>query len=113
MTHPCFQVIVSSQDKYHFNLTAKNAMVILTSQHYTTKAACITGLESVQKNALDDSHFEKKEAKDGRFYFIVKAANQKIIGNSQMYTTIGARDNGIKSVMENAPIATVIDTTKE
>ncbi len=113
MTHPAFTIIRSKDDEFHFNLTAKNAQVILTSQQYTTKAACVKGLESVKSNANDEGHFEKKEAKDGRYYFVVKAANQQVIGNSQMYTTESARDNGIKSVMDNAPSAAVVDETKE
>ena len=113
MTHPAFTIFKTKNDQFHFNLTAKNAQVILTSQQYTTKAACLNGLESVKVNATNDTHFEKMDAKDGRFYFVIKAANQQVIGNSQMYTTTSARDNGIKSVMENAPSAILVDETQE
>ena len=112
MAHPAFTITKSKSDKFHFNLTAKNAQVILTSQQYTTKASCLAGVESVKKNAAEASHFEKMDAKDGRFYFVVKAANQQVIGNSQMYTSASARDNGIKSVAENAPSANIVDETQ-
>ena len=39
------------------------------------------------------------------------AGNGQVIGQSQMYADAGGRDNGIRSVMENAPGATLDDTT--
>ena len=109
MSHPSFIVERSKGDHYHFNLTAKNAQVILTSQQYTTKAACLNGVESVKTNASDDAHYERLTSKNDKFYFVIKAANKQVIGNSQMYTTESARDNGIQSVKENAPVAKIDD----
>lgn len=111
MPHPSFIIENSKNGQFYFNLTAKNGQVILTSEQYTTKAACLNGVESVKKNAADESKFEKKTAKNGQFYFSLKAANHQIIGSSEMYTSSSGRDNGIKSVMENGPIAEVDDRT--
>lgn len=36
-----------------FDLKATNGQVILTSEVYTTKAACRNGVESVKKNAAE------------------------------------------------------------
>ena len=36
-----------------FDLKATNGQVILTSEVYTTKAACQNGVQSVKKNAAD------------------------------------------------------------
>jgi uncharacterized protein YegP (UPF0339 family) len=83
--------------------------VILTSEQYTTKAACTTGIESVQKNALADENFTRKVAKDGSHYFVLVAANHQTIGKSEMYTSTGAMEKGIASVKANAPTAAVKD----
>jgi len=48
---------------------------------------------------------------NGEFQFNLKAGNGQVIGQSQMYADAGGRDNGIRSVMENAPGATVDDQT--
>ena len=48
--------------------------------------------------------FVKKTAKDGEFYFNLKAGNGETILSSEMYTTKTARDNGIESVRKNAPL---------
>ena len=45
--------------------------------------------------------------------FDLKAGNGEIIANSEVYTTKSACMNGIKSVMNNAPIAGIEDQTAE
>jgi uncharacterized protein YegP (UPF0339 family) len=37
--------------KFRFNLLSPNGQVVATSQAYESKAACMAGLRSVQKNA--------------------------------------------------------------
>jgi uncharacterized protein YegP (UPF0339 family) len=47
--------------------------------------------------------FELKKAKDGQFYFHLKASNGQIILASEMYTEKASAENGIASVKKNAP----------
>lgn len=109
MAHPAFIIEKSKNGKFQFNLTAKNGQVILTSEQYNAKSGCQNGIESVKKNAADASRFEKLSAKNGKFYFNLTAANGQTIGTSQMYASEATRDNGIKSVGENAPHAGIED----
>ena len=46
-----FVITVRKNGEFQFNLKATNGQVILTSEGYTTKAACLSGIESVKKNA--------------------------------------------------------------
>ncbi|CCG54010.1 Protein of unknown function [Flavobacterium indicum GPTSA100-9 = DSM 17447] len=92
-----------------FDLKAGNGQVILTSEVYTTKAACLNGVESVKKNAQEDARFEKLESKNGKPYFNLKATNGQVIGTSELYESVAARDNGIESVKKNAPDAEVVE----
>ncbi len=46
-------VVSKTNAGYHFNLKASNGQTIATSEVYTTEAACLNGIESVQKNAPD------------------------------------------------------------
>jgi uncharacterized protein len=64
-----------------------------------------------KKNAAVDAHYERKEMKNGEHMFNLKAPNHEIIGTSQGYKSIEARDHGIASVKEHAPGATVDDLT--
>lgn len=108
-----FVISKRSNGEFQFNLLATNGQVILTSEGYAAKASCINGVESVKKNAQDDSRFERKEASNGKFYFVLKATNGQVIGQSQMYASEDSRDNGIESVKKNAPDAAVVDETVE
>lgn len=92
-----------------FDLKAGNGQVILTSEVYTTKAACLNGVESVKKNSQEDARFERLDSKNGKPYFNLKATNGQVIGTSELYESVAARDNGIDSVKKNAPDAEVVE----
>ncbi len=106
-----FVIEQSKNGKFRFNLRAGNHQVILSSESYDSKSAVLNGAESVRRNAGDDSRFDRKTAKDGSAYFVIKAKNGEIIGKSQMYSSASGMENGIKSVAKSAPDATVLDRT--
>jgi uncharacterized protein YegP (UPF0339 family) len=43
--------------------------------------------------------------------FNLKSTNGQVIGTSELYESVAARDNGIESVKTNAPSAAVDDLT--
>jgi uncharacterized protein len=104
-----FVITNRTNGEYQFNLKAGNGQTILASEGYTTKAACLNGVESVKKNSQDDARYEKKESSNGKYYFSLKSTNGQIIGSSEMYESTSARDNGIESVKKNAPDAETDD----
>ena len=108
-----FEIKKRKNGDFMFNLKAGNGEVILTSQGYASKDGCKNGIESVMKNGVEDSNFERKEASNGQPYFNLKAGNGQIIGTSEMYSGKSACENGIASVMKNAPDATIVDLTIE
>lgn len=98
-----FLITKKKNDEFQFVLKAGNGQVILASEGYTTKAACLNGIESVKKNSQVETRFDKLKSKNGKPYFNLKATNGQIIGNSEMYESVASRDNGIESVKKNAP----------
>ncbi len=108
-----FVISVRKNGEFQFNLLATNGQVILSSEGYTTKAACLNGVESVKKNSQVEARFEKKVAKNDKPYFNLKATNGQVIGASQMYANERNMLAGIASVMKNAPEAPVVDKTVE
>ena len=104
-----FEIKAGRTGKFRFNLKASNGQVILTSEAYEKRAAATKGIESVRKNSQNESRFERKTAKDGSPYFVLKAANGEPIGKSEMYKTKSSMENGIASVTKNAPGAPVAD----
>jgi uncharacterized protein YegP (UPF0339 family) len=105
-------VIKQQKDgQYYFNLVAGNGQNILKSEAYTTKPACLNGINSVKTNATDDNRYERKESSNGKPYFNLKAGNGQVIGTSELYESEAGRENGIESVKKNAPDAETEDTT--
>ena len=104
-----FEINKGKTGKFRFNLKASNGQVILSSEAYDTRAAAVKGIESVKKNAATDTRYERKTAKDGSPFFVLKAGNGEPIGKSEMYKTARSMENGIASVAKNAPDAAVVD----
>ncbi len=46
-----FEVYKDGRGEFRFRLKAGNGQVIATGEGYTTKAACMNGIESIKKNA--------------------------------------------------------------
>ena len=104
-----FELKVSSNGKYHFNLKADNGQIILSSQMFESKAAAENGIASVKKNAGDDARYERKESSNGKPYFNLKASNGQVIGKSEMYESAASMENGIESVKKNGPDAETVE----
>ena len=105
-----------------FDLKAANGQTILSSEVYTSEAACRKGMESVMKNAplarIENQteegwktqvhpKFEVYRDKKGGYRFRLKARNGEIIAVSDSYHAKAGCMNGIESVKMNAPGAKI------
>ncbi len=97
-----FEVYKDKAGKYRYRLKAGNGQIILTGEAYSSKSACIDGVESVKKNSQKDSAFEVYEDKKGEFRFRLKASNGEIVGQGESYIARSGCMNGIESVKKNA-----------
>ena len=117
-------VIRTVNTGFKFDLKATNGQVILTSEVYTTKAACQNGVQSIMKNApaanvedqtvegfetMTHPKFEMYRDKAGEYRFRLKARNGEIIGVSEGYTTKANCVNGVESVKKNAADAEIVE----
>ena len=106
-----FEIYKDKAGETRFRLKAGNGQTILASEGYKRKASAMNGVESVRKNSKDDSRFERTKTKNGKHRFNLKASNGQVIGTSESYESESSRENGIQSVMKNAPDAKVDDQT--
>jgi len=106
-----FELKKAVNGQFLFHLKASNGQIILASEQYIEKRGAVRGIESVKKNAPLDNRYERKTAKNGQPYFVLRASNGRTIGQSEMYNTVASMENGIESVKKNAPTATVDDKT--
>ena len=116
-------VIRAVKSGLKFDLKAANGQTILTSEVYTTEAACRKGIESVAKNAslaklenqteegwktVTNPKFQMYQDKAGQYRFRLRARNGEIIAVSENYTAKAGCLNGIESVKKNAPDAEIV-----
>ena len=106
-----FELYTDKAGETRFRLKAGNGQIILASEGYKRKASALNGVESVRRNAADPKRFEKAETSNGKWRFNLRASNGQVIGTSETYESAAARDNGIESVMKNAPEAKLEDLT--
>jgi uncharacterized protein len=106
-----FELKSAKSGQFHFNLLAGNGQIILQSEMYESKASALNGIESIKKNAGMEERYERLVSKSSKPYFVIKAGNHQVIGQSQMYESEAGRDNGIESVKKNGPDATLVDLT--
>jgi uncharacterized protein YegP (UPF0339 family) len=58
---PVFELFKDKTAKYRFRLKASNGEIIAVSEAYSSKDACVGGIESVKKNAPIAKTVEAKE----------------------------------------------------
>ncbi|GIZ12508.1 YegP family protein [Pseudomonas sp. NCCP-436] len=104
-----FELKKAKDGQFHFNLLASNGQVILASEMYKAKTSALDGIESVRRNAQREGAFEIKAASNDKHYFVLKATNGQVIGQSQMYASAANCRNGVESVINHATDATLTD----
>lgn len=107
-----FELYKDKAGEFRFRLKAGNGEIILASEGYKRRASAENGIASVRKNAQIDARFERRVTKSGAPRFNLKASNGQVIGTSESYSSEASRDNGIASVMRNAPDARLEDLTR-
>ena len=94
-----FSTFKGLDGRYYFHLKAINGEIVLQSQSYASKAGATGGIQSVQVNGIEAARYEVREAADGKFYFVLKAANGQIIGRGEMYESRSNAQRGVDAVV--------------
>ena len=116
-------VVKATKTGFVFNLKAGNGEVIAVSEVYSSEAACMNGIASVRKNAVDakvedqtvpgyavvtNPKFEIYQDKAGEYRFRMKARNGQIIATGEGYKAKPSCLNGVESIRRNAPEAALV-----
>ncbi|RON75820.1 hypothetical protein BK675_10910 [Pseudomonas fluorescens] len=107
-----FEIRWATSDGRYFHLKAPNGEIILFSETYKTLAGCENGIGSCREHAPYDRFYGRFVTKGEQFSFHVRAANNRIVGQSELYDSAHAREAGIAAVKRHAPQADVVDLTK-
>ena len=105
-----FQIFLGQDRQYYFRLLANQGERILHSEGYTSKLGAQNGIAAVKTAAPHDGQYDRYTSPT--IYFTLKVVgNNQVIGVSETYSSVAAREIGIASVKSNAPGAWVEDLT--
>jgi uncharacterized protein YegP (UPF0339 family) len=118
-----YQVYKDIEGKYRFRLRAANNKILAVSEAYESKAGCINGVKSVQKNCqseIEDKTVDCKQLpnpkyelfvdKALKFRFNLIASNGQVIASSEAYNSKQGCMRGIEAV-KNSCGAVIEDLT--
>ncbi len=94
-----------AQEPFSFAFVNDDGSTLLRSENYAVKNSAVKGIESVKKNCTEQSRYELKTAKNGKFFFNIKASNGQVVGTSVMFATEEARSAAITQMQNDAPNA--------
>jgi hypothetical protein len=97
-----FEVYKDAREEHRFRLKAPNGEIIASGEGYSTKAACLNGINSIKENCVIPERFETYQDNIGEWRFRLKAANGQIIATGEGYSSKDGLANGIKSVTKYA-----------
>lgn len=108
-----YHVLKATNGQYFWNLRADNGERILQSEMYTTKGAAFGGITSCKENSPHDERYQRLNSTSNQPYFRLRAKNNEVIGTSEMYSSVQAREVGIAACKANGPTSSTQDDTGE
>lgn len=102
-----FHTFKGEDGQYYFNLKGGNGEILLSSEGYTSTAGRQNGIDSVKANGSKRENYETRLAMNGQYYFVLKAANNKVIADGETYVSksnVEAARNRIARLVTNIKI---------
>jgi uncharacterized protein len=82
-----FETFQGLDGQFYFNLLAGNGENVLRSEGYTSERARDAGMDLVVSYGSAVGAYQVLEAKNGEYYFNLKASNGEVIATSETYAT--------------------------
>lgn len=108
-----FVISKNTNGEFKYEFLNNNEDVILEKSAYKNKAMCLKVIESIKRNAQDDSKFFRKRTADNECYFNLKSSNGQILGSSKIFEDKATRENAIQFVKMVSANAAVEDYSKQ
>ncbi len=104
-----FEIFQGKNKSYFFRYLSEDGRIILKSEKYNNKTSAQKAIRSIKRNSTDFASIQRRDARDGKYYFVLKAKNGKIIGTSNLYSSQTGREGGIYAVKRNARKAKIVE----
>ncbi|RVT78209.1 DUF1508 domain-containing protein [Flavobacterium sufflavum] len=108
-----FVISKNTNSEFKYDFIDKSGQIIFSKSGYKNKAMCITVIESIRRNAQDDSKFFRKRTPKNECYFNLKSSNGQILGISKIYEDKAAREDAIQFVKTTSTDAPIEDHSKK
>ncbi len=92
----------NAHEPYSFSFVDNYGASVIRSENYAAKRSALNGIASVKKNCVDDSRYEMKESKNGKFFFNLKALNGQIVATSTLFATEEIRNEAVLKLKSEA-----------
>lgn len=86
-----FELFEDVAGEWRFRIRDNQGRIILRSEGYEQLSGAQNGIKSVKTNRFKPATYQLKRAVDDRYYFNLVAPNHEIIGTSNFYETLEAR----------------------
>jgi uncharacterized protein YegP (UPF0339 family) len=103
-----FDLKQDSSGKFLFHLLAPGGEVILESRLFDSKAAAQNAVGQTRASAIRDASFERVTS-EGSARFVLKDPRGATLGRSPAHPDLEAVERAIRSAMEHAPRALLVD----
>ncbi len=107
-----FEMNKTRSGQYVFILKTAAGRILLTSDPYRRRAGALGGVRSVRANAGRPEWFERRSATADQSYFVLTAAEGRVLDCGPLLSSRRAMEKGIQSVMAHGPVADSIDTSE-
>jgi len=104
-----FVVKTTTDGQFFFDLVSDDGKKLLAGAKYPVKSGVFDGIASIKMYARDTTRYEKR-VKDGKAYFTLKAANQDVIGVSDLYDNEDLRDQALSKVIHSSTDAAIVES---
>jgi uncharacterized protein YegP (UPF0339 family) len=104
-----FELFNDNAGEVRFRLVGQNGETILSSEGYPALSGALNGIDSVVDHAKEFSNYVYKTTANGQYYFTLNADNNRVIGVSEMYKSLGGRAVGQYAVETASQGASIVD----
>ena len=108
-----FVISKNTNGEFKYEFLDQFEQLIFGKSGYKNKAMCLKVIESIKRNAQEDSKFFRKRTADNKCYYNLKSSNGQILGISEIYTDKATREDIIQLVKSTSAGAAIQDYTKK
>ncbi len=95
---------------FQFVLHSKKGVLLLSSIAFTTPKEAMKAIELCKTQVQRKTNIERKTTATGKFHFIIKDVERKLLADSMLYSSEPGMQNGIDAIRSYVPLASVIKT---